>query len=104
MDPVADGEDRLCTVLRTAQRSLINHQKQLFNMQISGQEGPRKNLHVWDQKICILNEHARYIWSMIHMETASTGTKKGQKKARGTFTKKIPTKPPKDMECNEGDD
>lgn len=43
MDPIADWEDRQRPVLRTAQAPL-SILEQLFNMQISGWEGPRKNL------------------------------------------------------------
>lgn len=42
MEPVPDWEDGLCTVLKTAVGSFMNHSEQLFNMQISGQEEPRR--------------------------------------------------------------
>ena len=40
MEPVPDWEDGLCTVLKTALGSFMNHSEQLFNMQILD----RKNL------------------------------------------------------------
>lgn len=46
---------------KTALGSFMNHLEQLFNMQISGWEGPRKNLQVCDRKICILNAHIRWL-------------------------------------------
>lgn len=42
MEPVPDWEDGLWIVLKTALGSFMNHSKQLFNMQISGQEEPRR--------------------------------------------------------------
>ena len=85
MDPIADWEDR-----KEQHRLLYPSWSSCLTCRfLDGKVLGR--ISGTDRKICILNEHIRYLWSAI----ANTGTKKGQKKPPGTRTKKIPTTPPK---------